>query len=586
MTVQRQISASEMKAREGCNRARKHVAESPDDPERARMLRDQVRALVKAWPAVGISENDRSDPIHRARQLIEDGEDEAAEVLLRSLLAQNRANVAAMRLMADIAGRCGFPDNAAKILKQALSYNPSDANTWEAVGQLTYRLARDGAGPAKAVEALAAFDRALELNPDLEESLSNRAILLMQLRRLDEAERAFRKLLATHPGDVQGWVNLAFLLKTTGDFGGSVAAYRTGAATNPRIGASWWGLANLKRAKFHDFDILEMERTLEEDLVDEHRIDIHFALATALEKAGDFEAALKQYEIGNKLRLTMRPHDAGKAERSITAAISLFSTDFFAEREGKGHPSREPIFIVSMPRSGSTLLEQILANHPDVEGTEELVAIPQIEGELLQRFNADNLEEALEQLPNQRLAPLGERYIALTKLHRRTNSPHFTDKKPSNWRQLGLISCILPNAKVVEIRRNPLDCCLANYKQHYAKGIDWSYGLEEVAGEYRQYLAFMNHFARVQPGRVHRIIYEDLVENFEAEVRRLLAFLGIPFYEQCLQFHSSDRPVHTPSAAQVRRPINRDGIGQWKNFPSLAGRLELALRDALANWRD
>jgi hypothetical protein len=239
-----------------------------------------------------------------------------------------------------------------------------------------------------------------------------------------------------------------------------------------------------------------------------------------------------------------------------------------------------------MPRSGSTLVEQILSSHPLIEGTAELFAVLQIQGELIGDTPTDRtIDEIVAGLPVERFHELGGRYLDLTRFHRRTDRPKFTDKNPGNWRDTGLIHAMLPNAKIIDIRRNPMDCCFANYSQHFANGVNYSYGMKEMASQYRQYVRLMRHFDEVLPDRVHRVIYEDLVENTEAEVRRMLDYLGLPFDEKCLRFFETERAIHTPSSEQVRQPINRSGIGKWRAYEPWIGELQDALGQTVEDWR-
>jgi tetratricopeptide (TPR) repeat protein len=396
----------------------------------------------------------------------------------------------------------------------------------------------------------------------------------------------FEQLVRAHPESSGSWMRYAYALKAVGRFGEAVAAFRTAVAADPSNGGAWWGIADLKLARIFPADIGRMEAAIEQLPAGAARIDLHFALAAAFDQAKEYAAAAGHLRQGNALRLETSPYDSDGFQRQIDAAIQTYTPAFFAKHAEAGEPSSAPIFVLGMPRSGSTLVEQILSSHPRVEGTEELFAVQQIAAELLGPGAGGAVNEIVSSLDGPDFGKLGRRYLELTRSRRKTGRERFTDKNPANWQQIGLIHAMLPSAKFVDIRRNPLDCCFANYSQHFLVGADYSYGLEEVAAQYRDYVRFMRHFDEVLPGRVHRLIYEDLVSDTEAEVRRLLDYLELPFEERCLRFFETDRPVHTPSSEQVRQPINRAGIGKWKNYEPWIGDLREALGELIQGWRE
>jgi tetratricopeptide (TPR) repeat protein len=581
---------------------------SPDDL----MGRDQDRAIVEARAAVaadvgseaaaahltlfvrerGREAGDEPDPllgadrtVRDAAALLNQGKDEEAEVLLRQHLARNRNDPQAMLLMAEIASKCGFPENAEKILRRSIELHPARIDNRVALAKLLHGVALAQDKFSLVEELIQQLDEALRVDPEHWGALSLKASIAMQIRRLDEAKIAFERMLERRPGVSFVWMNYAYLLKTIGSFGEAVAAYRMAIALDPSNGGAWWGLANLKIFHFFPSDIVEMEKALSEDLTDAARVEIRFALSKAFDDLKDYARAAEHLLEGNRLRLTLHPYEAEQVSKGIDEAIETYSPDFFVQRTGRGHPSSEPIFIVGMPRAGSTLIEQILASHSLVEGTEELFAMQQLDGELQQAHADATGERALIDTDLNELRRLGERYLHLAHYHRKTERPYFTDKNPANWRYVGLIHTILPNAKIVDVRRNPLDCCFANYAQHYQWGVNFSYGQREVASQYREYLRLMRHFDQVLPGIVHHAIHDQMVDNFECEVRRLLDYLELPFEEACLRFFETKRAVHTPSAEQVRRPINRSGFGRWRNYERWIGDLKESLGDVLNNWQ-
>jgi tetratricopeptide (TPR) repeat protein len=577
---------SEIDLRMAALRAQEAVAADPASENAAIDLFEAVGRSARA--ATAISGGARTPPpdVARAAYLLKSGQDEEAEVLLRRYLVAVPNDPDAMLLMADIAMRCGFPENTDKILRRSVELHPGRPDNLLAFAKFLHHRARELDKVELVDDALFHLDQLLAAEPDHEAGLRYKAALLSQVRRLEESKEVFERLLKAHPHHAQTWADYAHLLKTLGHFGQAVAGFRTALALDPANGAIWTLMSDMKLARFFSSDIDRLKGALNQPQDVRDQIGLRFALAAAYHHAKDYEKAFAQLTAGSALRLQDQPHDAGGFDRGIVTAIDTYTTEFFAAREGCGHFAPDPIFVVGLPRSGSTLVEQILASHPSIEGTAELLAVQKIEHELLADSTGDlTLDELVAQLPFDRFARLGERYLELTRFHRRTDRPRFTDKYPGNWRQTGLIRAMLPNAKIIDIRRNPMDCCFSNYSQHFATGVNYSYSLSELAEQYRQYVRLMRHFDEVLPGKVHRIIYDDLIENTEAEVRRLLAFLGLPYDERCLRFFETERAVHTPSSEQVRQPINRSGIGKWRLYEPWLGELSDELGQTVEDWR-
>ena len=567
-----------------CLAARAAVARDPADEQAALELSNAVKEIALLTPSERLEELP-PEPVRKAASLVAQGALEQGEVLVRRYLTSVPNDPDAMLLMADIASRCGFPENAEKILRRSVELNSDRRLNLLALAKFLHRKAREEDNVELVDDALQLLDRLLAGDPEHEDALRYKGALLVQVRRLEEAKTAFELLVALYPRNAHGWVDLGHILKTLGSFGEGVAAFRTGLALDPSNGAAWSMLADMKLVRLFPTDIEAMDAALRDTPAGRHRIGIHFALAAAFHQSRNFEQAADHLRQGNAQRLELHPHDVERVEKGICTATRIYTVEFFRRRSGTGHPSTDPIFIVGMPRSGSTLVEQILASHPAVEGTAELFAVQQIEGELIRDSENGTMDEVVADIPLDRLSALGERYLHLTRFHRRTGEPCFTDKNPGNWRSTGLIHAILPNARIIDIRREPMDCCFANYSQHFAAGVNYSYGLIEMGSQYRQYVRLMRHFDSVLPGKVHRIVYEDLVEDTEAEVRKLLAYLGLPFQEECLRFFENRRAVHTPSSEQVRQPINRSGIGKWRSYEPWLAELELALGEAVEDWR-
>jgi tetratricopeptide (TPR) repeat protein len=565
--------------------ARRRVAENPDSEEAALQLRD----LIRRFPPVSLHPS--PDPlesaapaVREAAELLEQAKAEEAEITLRAYLADTPNDPQAMRLMAQIAMANGFLDNAYKILVRSLEIDRTRADNWAALGTVLHRIATQSGKLEIVEEALAALDHAARLIPGHLEALSYKAAILIQLRRLDEAAELFVSLLTVHPEAEEVWTNYAFLLKTLGRFGDAVAAYRTSVALAPRHSEGWWGLANLKLAQFFPADLLEMEQELGK-LSADSKVKMHMALAKAYDSGGQFQRAADHLERGNSLRLQRHPYHAERLHSDIANAIDIYTPDYFRKRRKAGNDSQAPIFIVGMPRSGSTLVEQILSSHSMIEGTEELFVIQQIEGELTSRGEGPNIDSVIAGLDQEQLERVGAHYLELTRYFRHTERPRFTDKNPANWRHVGLIHSILPSAKIIDTRRNPLDCCFANYAQYFNWGVNYASSQSYLGLHYRQYLRLMRHFDVVLPGTVHHLIHDDLIENFEEEVRRLLDYLELPFEENCLRFFETKRAVHTPSSEQVRQPINKSGVGRWRNYESWLSELKESLGDTLNDWR-
>ena len=561
--------------------ARGLVFSDPDSEDAARQLNTAVKAFRLSCSR---NENkstivDPPHPLAPIRILLDSDRDEEAEIALRQHLKRFPDDPEALVILADIAVRCGFPAEAEPILKRALELDPSSNSAIVDLAKTYHRLGR-------ADESLASLGAALELNPSNEIALSFKAAVLVQIRRLDSAVEAFEALVAAHPHQSRGWMNFAFLLKTIGRLGEAIAAYRTAIALDPLQGGAWWGMANLKIARFFSDDSMAMTDALANQRLDEKgRIEIHFALGKALDAAGEYDAAFAHLEQGNRLRLAMHPYDRGAVSGDVDRTIGILTPSFLKSREGWGNPSRDPIFIVGMPRSGSTLVEQILASHPLVEGTEELFHVQRMVGHLCQRPGSPSFPNLIAQLSADECASLGRNYLSETRAVRRTERPRFTDKMPGNWVYAGLIHLMLPKAKIIDVRRHPFDCCIANFAQHFQWGMNFTYGLADLGNYYREYIHLMRHLDDVLPGRIHRIIYEDLVEDTETQVRRLLDHLGLPFEESCLRFFETERPVHTPSSEQVRQPINRAGMERWRNYAAWLKPLQDELGDLPTTYR-
>jgi tetratricopeptide (TPR) repeat protein len=382
-------------------------------------------------------------------------------------------------------------------------------------------------------------------------------------------------------------MSLGHVLKTVGQTDASIEAYRKSIALTPALGEAWWSLANLKTVRFTADDRDTIRQALAGEIGDEDRFHLQFALGKAEEDAGDYDASFAHYAEGNRLRRGVVDYDPEEMTAHVARSKAVFTPAWFGRIAGTGCPAPDPIFIVGMPRAGSTLIEQILSSHSLVEGTMELPDMPAIArrlGERKLRSEETRYPEAVLDLSVEERAALGAEYIERTRVQRKTDRPFFIDKMPNNFALVGLIRAILPNGSIIDARRHPLGCCFSNFKQHFARGQTFTYDLAELGRYYRDYVALMAHFDEAVPGAVHRVFYERMVQDTEAEVRRLLEYLGLGFESACLRFYESGRAVRTASSEQVRRPIFREGVEQWRHFERHLDPLKAALGSALSGY--
>jgi len=501
-----------------------------------------------------------------------------AEAILRRQLQEDPTDVAAMRMLAEVGVLLGQLDDAGMLLRRCLELAPNYADARYTHAYVLNRQMR----PA---DALQEIDRALETEPGNPGYRNLKAVLLGRMGQFERANEIYADLLAEHPQQPKTWMSYGHSLLAAGRQADSIAAYRKSIELRPELGEAWWSLANLKTVTFTAADIDAQRRQLDDaELTDEDRLHFEFTLGKALEDAGDYADAFAHYAEGNRLHRAMAPYDASEVTSYVRRAKGFFTAGYFADRAGCGSPAPDPVFVVGLPRAGSTLLEQILASHPDVEGTGErpdvIAIVQELAGRREQPDGAD-YPGVLASLAPEAFRQLGERYLASTRVQRRAGRPLFVDKMPNNFAHVGLIHTMLPNARIVDVRRHPLACCFSNFKQLFARGQHFSYDLDDVGRYYRDYVELMAHFDEVLPGRVHRVFYERLVDDMEAEVRGLLDHCGLPFDERCLRFHENERGVGTASSEQVRQPLYRGGIDHWRHFELWLDPLKEALGPVL-----
>lgn len=556
------------------------LARLPDQPDILRLLGRIHRALghddaAEQAELAAIDASARDPDLCSAALALVANELHIAEPLLRARLKASPFDVAAIRMMAELAARIGRYKDSEALLRRAIALAPAFVPARANLATVLHRQNRTA-------EALAELDRLNRTDPGNAAHDTLRAAVLGRIGDYDEAIGLYRKILEQRPDQPRLWMSYGHALKTIGLQEEAIAAYRRGLAADPSLGEIWWSLANLKTVRFDEADIARMEQALRNpNLSDEDRLHLDFALGKAFDDAGEVETAFAHYASGNAVRRRQIGYDPDEITRQVDATIARFTPDLLAARSGQGCPAPDPIFILGMPRAGSTLIEQILACHSQVEGTMELPDIPRL---TRQAVGDGRYPRDLDTLDAAALAALGQDYIEATRIQRREDKPLFIDKLPNNWLNSGFIHLILPNARIIDARRHPLDCCFSNFRQHFARGQGFSYGLDDMGRYYSDYVRLMAHFDAVMPGRVHRVIHEQLLDDPEGEVRRLLDALDLPFEQACLDFHNSGRAVRTASSEQVRRPINRDGVDQWRPYAAMLEPLRAALGAVLDSY--
>lgn len=495
-----------------------------------------------------------------------------AEELCRHFLRENPHNVEAMRLLADIGVRLGIFDDPEFLLESAVAFEPDNIQLRLDYMQVLRRRQKFSAAEAQA-------QHLVDLQPDNPLFQSHLAIENMQTGKYDKALALFESVLAGMPDDPATLTSRGHALKTCGQQQEAIASYRAAIAARPDLGDPWYALANLKTFRFEDGEVAAMHAQLARDdlrLMD--RVHLSFALGKAHEDRGEYADSFRFYDAGNRLKREQLRYSADQMTAELQAQAEACTADLFDKNAGNGCSAPDPIFILGLPRAGSTLLEQILASHSQIDGTLELPDILALAQQLRGR-GRDAYPAILHDLPADQLRQMGEAYIENTRIHRK-GAPFFIDKMPNNFRHIGLIHLILPNAKIIDARRAPMDCCFSGFKQLFADGQQFTYGLTEIGQYYSDYVDLMAHWERVlPPDRILRVQHEDVLADLEAEVRRIVDYVGVPFEQSCLDFHKTDRAVRTASSEQVRRPINREGVDNWKPFEPWLGDLRKALGD-------
>jgi tetratricopeptide (TPR) repeat protein len=502
-----------------------------------------------------------------------------SEEIFRQILQRDPSHVAAVVGLAAASLAADTPRDAERLLRHALKQSANLPLIWRARGPTLVRLGQVAAADDAA-------RRLLRIEPENPQTWVTLASVATRNLRIEDALAAYEQAARLQPREVGLRMSVGHAQKTLGRRAESEASYRQALKLDPGHAEAYWSLADLKNYAFGDDELAEMRRLVRDDPRQPgNEAQLHFALGKALEQRGRYGESFASYARGNALRRIDEPFSIEAFERRTRRIRAFFTADYFRARAQAGSPSRAPIFIVGLPRSGSTLIEQILASHSQVEGTMELPNIINLAYELDDRVaTRDGYPDTLAALSGEQLSALGSRYLEET-APLRTGRPHFTDKLPNNFNHIGLIHSILPNAILIDARRHPMDSCFSTFKQHFAQGQAFSYDLEDLGRYYRCYLDLMEHWDEVLPNRVLCVQYEDMVRDPEATIRRLLAHAGLPFEPACLNFHETKRAVRTASAEQVRQPLYTTGLGYWRNFERELEPLRKALGDAVERFR-
>jgi tetratricopeptide (TPR) repeat protein len=555
-------------------------------PDAWRALGDHYTALDMREAADGayaqsVRHSTRDPKLMAAALALAENRIPEAEGALRAHLKRHPTDVAAIRMLAEVAGRIGRYLDAENLLARCLELAPGFAAARHNYAMVLHRQNKPEA-------ALAQLELLLGQEPRNPGYRNLKAAILGRIGEYGASIEHYRSVLEDYPNQAKVWMSLGHALKTAGNNAESIDAYLKSIERAPDLGEAYWSLANLKTFRFTPAQTQAMREQLGSGkLSADDRFHFEFSLGKALEDSGDYAESFEHYLEGNRLRREMIRYDGRENSAHVERSKRLFTREFFEERAGFGCPAPDPIFVVGLPRSGSTLIEQILASHSQVEGTMELpdvAMLARVVGGRTSRAAGSAYPRALEKFSAEEVRDLGDRYLTQTRIQRKTPAPIFIDKMPNNFAHIGLIHLMLPNSKIIDARRHPLGCCFSGFKQHFARGQNFTYDLGEIGRYYRDYVELMAHFDQALPGRVHRVFYEDMVEDTEGEVRRLLDYCNLPFEPGVLRFHENQRAVRTASSEQVRQPIFKEGVDHWRHFEPWLTPLKEALGDVLSAY--
>jgi tetratricopeptide (TPR) repeat protein len=521
---------------------------------------------------------DGTGVLSAAAAAIDNGDLEAAEKLLEPHLGRHENDVRGIELLAEIATCRGRYKVATNLLRRCLELAPEDPAPARQLVNVFLRARRPR-------EALLEVEQMLARDPSNNQLRHLKGAALAQSGELDGAIAIYTQLLAENESDAGAWLNYGLALKALGRTDECVRAFRKATELHSVSGLAWWAIASMKTETLTDSDVRSLEAAIEQPGGSGlNRAQLHYTLGKALEDRRAYDQSFAHYAEGALLKRVTLSYDPNSVEDHVRRSKAFFTPDLLAERAGAGAGARDPIFIVGLPRSGSTLIEQILASHSLIEGTQELPdlgGVARLVGERKTRADVSKYPEILATLSDDALRDLGEGYLTSTRSDRHTAKPLFTDKMLSNFLYIGLILLALPNAKIIDARRNPMATCFSAFKQYFASGQGFTYDLADLGRYYRAYLDLMAHFDRVAPGRIHRVIYEDMVSNTEAEVRGLLTYCGVAFEPACMRFFEADRVVRTSSSEQVKQPIFTSAVEHWRNYEPWLEPLKQALGSAI-----
>ena len=519
-------------------------------------------------------------PLLAASDMLHEGKLLKAERICRSFMQKNPKNIEGMRILAEIGVRFGVLDEAQFLLESAVTFDPNDIQIRVDLIQVL----RDRQRYAKAFEETG---KLLQRNPENLQFQSLHAILCMQLGDFENAINYFDLIIERSPKDPITHVSRGHALKTKGDFSEAVLSYREAFKNQPLHCEAYYSLSNLKTYRFSDEEVKVMQTIANDPRVSgQNEVYLNFALGKAFEDRKNFDLAFSHYAFGNSTKAALVNYDSDNTTKQTEEQIDACDQSLFEKFKNMGNEAADPIFIVGLPRAGSTLLEQILSSHSLVEGTTELPDILTLSGRLRRKGKRQGNKPYpynLHDLDVKTLRRFGDDYMRDTEIHR-TETPFFIDKMPNNFRHIGLIKLILPNAKIIDARRHPMACCFSGFKQLFAEGQFFTYSLEDIGKYYKDYVKLMDHWDRVLPGHVLLIQYEDVVADLETQVRRILDFCDLPFESACLDFHKTERAVRTPSSEQVRQPIFKEGLEQWRHFEEHLGPLKKGLGAVLDRY--
>jgi len=509
-----------------------------------------------------------------ATRLLGDGKPAKAEPIVRDLLKKHPADVSAIRLLADIGIKFGQFNDASHLLERCLELAPDFHVARHSYAMVLMRQQKPEA-------AIHEAEKLLAQEPNNPNFLTLKASILTRIGDQSGALEIYEKVLQDYPNQARAQMSYGHTLKTVGRLTEAIEAYKKCIRLRPEVGEAYWSLANLKTFRFSDEDIDNMRKQVTTEGGDaDDQSHLAFALGKALEDGKAYDESFKFYRRGNAIRRVAHRHSLKVNVLESLRQVRALPGAFFEQRQGWGCPAPGPIFVVGLPRAGSTLLEQILASHSQVEGTSELmdvIAISRKLGNKNRENPAGKYPEVLAELTQDQFRELGESYLETTRIQRTTDDPLFIDKMPNNFRHIGLIHLILPNSKIIDARRHPMGGCFSGFKQLFAHGQTFTYDLADIGKYYRDYVKVMDHWDTALPGRVHRVQYEEMVADTEAQIRALLDYCELDFEEQCLRFYETDRSIRTPSSEQVRKPIYKEGLEQWRNFEAHLDPLKEAL---------